>query len=472
MSEERKSGRTAWGWMAAYLFLRWILGTLPGYTFDVNAYKRWALFAARDGLTQVYRTSDFDYPPLYAYLLWPIGKLYGLLSPEALQSMSDTTLLTVLIKLPPLFFDLLLAWVLARFGRDLDLRGAKPLLLGTKRLAWGLVLPAFYLLNPAVLIDTAYWGQPDCIHSTFVVVAFLALAAGAPGVDSPAVLGRIRGAGAAWVALALATLMKPLGAPYLPLLLALTVAWYGLRGAMLGIAAAAVTTLVVLLPFLLNNPAKTLFDRLVGDVGAMPYTSVNGHNLWWALGGWRNAEEPWLGPLTATHVGLLLFGALLVALLWLGHRMHRTPQGAAGRVGTTAGQGLTLALVLGVGFFMLSTHMHENHLFIAIPLVLPLLPLAPRHQKPMLLLAFALTFGIALNLLLHDLTVPQQPPFTWGGPSGVESVHLKRPFFVTELWTIRLGTAWNLALFAALLVALFRRPGLLDAVGPDERHPS
>ena len=45
----------------------------PGYVSDMNAYKRWALRASQEGIAPVYATSDMDYPPLYAWILAPIG---------------------------------------------------------------------------------------------------------------------------------------------------------------------------------------------------------------------------------------------------------------------------------------------------------------------------------------------------------------------------------------------------------------
>jgi len=450
--------------LVAYLFLRWILATLPGYTFDVQAYKRWALHAARDGFTRVYTTSDFDYPPLYAYLLYPLGKLYGLISPEALQQLADTTLLTVLVKLPPLLFDLLIALLLRRFALGLESRNASatappfsmsaapPWRFGRVSIAWRDALPWLYLLHPAVLWDTGYWGQPDSIHSFFVLAAFLWLARGA--AEAPIGPWNRAPVWPAWTSLALATLMKPLGAPFFPLLLVVSLQLGGIKGTLWGIVAAGVTTVAVLAPFLASGEASAFVQRLVGDVGAMPYTSVNGHNLWWALGGWRNAEEPWLGPLTATQVGLVFFGLFLTALLArLVLISRQDPRAARGAVP------LAFASTLGFGFFMLSTHMHENHLFIVIPLLLPLLAVASPARRGITWVWLALGFGVLMNLVLHDLAAPSSFPFTLGGPSEVTSVHMKRPFFVAELWAIRFATFWNLALFGALLVWVFRPKG-------------
>lgn len=441
-------GQVRW-FLGGYLLLRWILATLPGYVADVAAYKRWALFAARDGLTNLYRVTDFDYPPLYAYILWPLGKLYGFLSPEALASMGDSTLLTVLIKLPPLVFDLGIAWLLAWFARELLPQGwfggstsVSGFRVGPRTYEWAIVLPTFYLMNPAVLFDTAYWGQVDCVHSFFLLASFLTLP---------------RRPWLAWVSITLATLMKPLGAPLVPLLFVLTLALHGWKRSALAFAAAGATALVALGPFFATYGFVGLLEQLRGDLTLLGYTSVNGHNLWWALGGWRNADAPFLGSLTATQVGLGLVGLFYLALLALAHVQHRRRSS-----GLVPAQVQALGMTVAFGFFMLSTHMHENHMFAVIPLALPLLCVTGPARRGMLLLFAALTLGVTSNLVLHDLEVSSHFPFTLGGASSVMNEHLKRPFFVAELWATRLSTLLNLSSFAVLLIWMVRRPGLLD----------
>ncbi len=452
-----RCGRLIWA-IGAYLFLRSILAFLPGYAPDLGAYRRWAQHAARDGLTQVYQTTDIDYPPLYAYLLWPLGKLSDALSPEVL-AMKGKSILR-LMKLPPLLFDLALGILLYRFARRWEGEGrtGPPIRLGSCLVPWSLFLPALYLLNPAVLFDTGYWGEPDSVHSFFVLAAFLVLGAGRVN----------QSAWPAWVLLTLATLMKPLAAPYFPLLFALSYAWCGLVPTLAGMSAALATAALVVGPFVLANGPALMMERLVGDVGAMPFTSSNAHNLWWALGAWRNAETPWLGPLSSTQVGFGLFAALLAAILWTGYRRHRREPG-----GLAAPEAYAFALLLGLGFFVLATHMHENHMFLVLPLALPLLPFETDPRRPMLKLYGALSVGVLLNLVLHDLTIPNRWPFTLGGPSTVLNLHLMRPFHQAELWAIRFSVAWNLACFVLTTGWVLRRDGrgLLDAVSGSP-HPA
>lgn len=448
--------------IGAYLLLRWVLATLPGYVYDVKLYKNWALYAARDGVEEVYaQRSGMDYPPLYAYILWPLGKVYLAAAPEAAAALDeamilDSPLLTILVKLPCLLFDLAIAGMLVLWTRALP-RGGEPD-------RWTRLLPWFYLLNPAVLFDSAYWGQPDSVHSAFVLAAFLWFARG-------------RTAWPAWVLLTLATLMKPLGAPFFPLLAAVSLARTGFRATLVGGLAAGATALLVFAPFLLTGRMAETTKRVVGDVGAMSYTSTNAHNLWWALGGWRDSHAPWLGPVTPTQFALALLAIFYLGVLLLGHRLHGRGWNLAALVprpnprgGITAAQSLGLAFLVGFGFFMLSTQMHENHMFVVLPLLLPLTALPGPSRRWTRGLFLAATLAVLLNLVLHDLDpvrqdMPKLGLLAAGGPSGVENVHLRRPFFVAELWAIRLSLWFNLALFGAVLLRSFRPGGWIDALG-------
>jgi hypothetical protein len=483
-----------------YALLRWVLLLHPGYVPDMNAYKRWALRASQEGIAQVYATSDMDYPPLYAWMLAPIGTVYGWIEPRATQVWTDpeasfvaanSRVFNLLIKLPPLFFDLGIGWLLFRLGRRADAdraqaradagRGSGPA--PRRRFPWSIVLPAAYLMNPAVIVDVAYWGQADSIHSFFVMAAFLALGfpgllrIGLPGrriavssasgggmeprggspADRPARGWRdARSAWPAWVLLALATLMKPLGLPFFPLLLVLTAVWCGWRGVVIGGLAAMATALVLFAPFLLAGQSASVFKRVVGDVSLMPYTSSNAHNLWWVLGAWKPADTPVVGPLSKTHFGILAFGISYLALLGTARRER-----AAARGRLTGPMGLLLSLGIAFSFFMLSTHMHENHLFLAVPLALALVPYDRPGERTFALLAAALTVGVSLNLVLHDLAIPSRFPFTLGGPTATMNEHLKRPFYAAELAAVRFAVVWNLAVFATFLWAVLRRGGIL-----------
>ena len=425
--------------LIGYLLLRSILAVLPGYDWDTTLFKQWALFAARDGVEEIYvQAEEMDYPPLIAYILYPLGKIYLATDPEAaddlaLEAIPESSALTALVKLPAIVFDLVIAGLLALWVRRLPAG-----LVHDDR--WTRFLPWLYLLNPAVLFNGAYWGQVDAIHSAFVLAAFLWLCWG-------------RSAWPAWVLLTLAVLMKPLAAPFFPLFAAASLVRYGLRSSVTGGLAAIGTGLLVFSPYLATGRIVPTIERVVGDLGAMAYMSTNGHNLWWALGGgWQDSEVPWLGPFTATQVAVVLFGLFYLAVFIVGQRLRA-------RDSTPI---LGLAFVVAFGFFMLATHMHENHVFVAIPLLLPLTVLrGPRLAWTRRILA-ALSVGLLLNMALHDERVLKLTYLAAGPASGVMNEHVERPFFLAELWAIRVSLWWNLVLFTVVVAESFRKGGWLE----------
>jgi hypothetical protein len=411
----------------AYLALRGAMLFQPGYQDDLKAYRRWALGAAEHGLAHVYTASDMDYPPLYAYALWPLGRAYLALSPGAgTPKGGDPALWTALVKLPPLVFDLATAALLFRLGRRADADAER-----AARLPWRFLLPGAYLANPAVVFDTGYWGHPDSVHSFFVLGALLLAADG-------------RAAGAC-VALALGALMKPLAAPFLPLLACLVWCRSGYAGLLRGAAAALATASVVFLPFVLAGEAGAVLRRVLLDLDAMPYTSVNAHNLWGLFGGWRPADAPLLGPLSATTIGLVLFGAALLGLLLLLLGLERGG-------GVSPQQACVLGAAVSFSFFMLSTHMHENHLFVALPLLAAALPLGREWRR---MFAFV-TLAVLLNLALHDPELPGRWPFTLGGATGVPRLSHGRVFFAGELLAVRAANAFSVGVFLAFSWSVLR----------------
>lgn len=438
--------KRVWIWgIGGYLILRWILGTLPGYVVDVLAYKRWLIHLGRSGITQIYKVSDFDYPPLYAYFLAPLGKLYGWMAPEALANFGDSTVLTLMVKLWPMAFDLAVAWTLYRIGRRLAPRPG--------RFQWSAILPAVYLLNPAVLYNNGYGGQPDSVLCFFVLTAFLAISRPAAVETRERGTRALAGSWPAWVLLTLAVCMKPLGAPYFPLLFVLSLLRYGIASTAWGVGAFAGTLALVFLPFLLSGQMAQFLHLLGSDAVKMAYTSVNANNLWWVLGSWKDSEVPILGPFTATQLGLSAFGIVYLLLLWKAYVLHRRQPG-----GLRVSQVLALAVAVGFSFFMLSTKLHENHLISVLPLLILLIP-AGRNWRGICAL---LSLGIFLNCMLHDPVVSRH--FTLGGPTGLVNHTVNRPFFLAEITAIWVAALVNVGTYFVFLLGIFGL-GWLDALG-------
>ncbi|MCA9728799.1 MAG: hypothetical protein KC729_14000, partial [Candidatus Eisenbacteria bacterium] len=213
------------------------------------------------------------------------------------------------------------------------------------------------------------------------------------------------------------------------------------------------------------------------------HTSSNAHNIWWVVGGWQNSEVPMLGPLTATQISMVLFAVFYLALLgkifllWRGDRpgnataLSQVP-GSVGSGGLREPQALAMVLLVAMTFFMVATHMHENHMFAALPLALPLvLVRGPLGRRGIVIYA-AVSLAVLFNIVSHDPRLTLHAPFTWGGETGTDNLHLHRPMLVGERWAIRFSTVWNLAVLGGLLIWSFLPNGLLDRLGQVEDRPA
>ncbi len=414
-----------WTALGANLLLRIWLASLPGYTADVQAYKRWALGSALGGLPAAYETVDVDYPPAYLYVLHGIGTLYlWIEAPGVDGEVRDSTLLTLLIKLPTLFFDLVVAGLLLSLVGRWRLWGS-----GRDDPGWGRWAAVLYLWNPAVLWSSGYWGQPDAVHTAAVVAAV-------------ALLVRLRWF-AAGAVLATGALVKPLAAPFVPLAAVASGLADGWRGMLRCAAGGLGATALVFLPFAAADRLFPTLGRVLLDIDAMPYASVNGHSLWWILAPWQDAGAPLVAGITPTALGLALFLGGYAVLL----QRSRVWLAGTGNPERPARM-FILAAAVAMWFFFVSTHMHENHLFQALPL---LLAVAGR-SRALAWLAAGCSIAILLNTTLHDPWLPYALPGFLSAESGVLDPHLPRPF----TWLQRIGSLSNTLLVASLALGTFR----------------
>jgi hypothetical protein len=243
--------------------------------------------------------------------------------------------------------------------------------------AWGTATAACYLANPATVFDVGHWGQPDGALALFAVLAVGWAAAGRWG--------------SAGAALALAALVKPQAWTLLPLVG--LVAWRagGRRAMGLAVAGGLVAAAPVLAPYALAGRLDDLLALPGVVVRAMPVVSGNAHNLWWLIVGVQGSSPvtiadtaPLLGPLSYRAVAAALLVVFLALTTWLV---------ASRRAGLAEGSALWV-----VGWFALTTQAHENHWYIALPLLCLALPRRPG----LLAAAVLLSFTGLLNLALQD----------------------------------------------------------------------
>jgi len=356
---------------AASLALQLLVAAVPDRMADLLVYRQWTRTMAVEGLEAAYwppaaRTPDeafkrppVDYPPVFPYVLGALGRACRSLAPELL---ANDRRLDFLIRVPLVVANAtlgVLLFVLLRHRSD-------------AKTATGIA--ALFVLNPAVVFDTAYWGQADALLA-LLVVAGLVLAPRRPEWG--------------WVALAAAALVKPLAYPFLPLVLLETAKRRGWKRASSSAIVGLATWGALLLPFLAAGRLGDIVVALFFQLDAMPYVSVNAHNAWWIIGRgvpWTPAWERAIGPVTYETLGLVAFGAFYLAVLvslWRSTHARALHFAAAS---------------VAFGLFVLTTHMHENHLFTFIPLLL----LAGGERPGWRRFCVAISAVMVLNMALHD----------------------------------------------------------------------
>lgn len=435
-SHSRESGLfrrvpTGLFWVAfgAYLLVRLMLLHADGYASDLHLYKHWALASGLMGFANVYESTGADYPPASVAALWAAGKAFVASQPPfAAGDIPIQIIPNWVIKLPHLVFDLLLGWLLHYLVSRRGLWGA-----GRRGPGWGRLAALFYWWNPAVLFGSAYWGQFDSMH------AFLACAAvAALGADRLIVSA---------ASLSLAGLSKPLAGPLLPVLVVTAALRHGVRGVVQAGLSGGLMAILVFAPFWATGRGMAVLDRVILDLDAMPYMSVNGHNLWWWLGGWRSADAPWLGPITPTEIGLLCFLAMTGWLLvrnaaWL--RRTQGPEYAAGL--------FVISAAIISTFFFFWTHMHENHLFLVVPLLIAVAGRNPRLGA----LAAVASVCVFMNEILHDPEIPMLLPGWLSASSGTIDPHMQRPYTWLQLWGSMLNPALAALVFVGTMIEALR----------------
>ena len=368
-----KESRLPWavgGILLAALILRLIVAAkIRGYNTDIGCFEAWSERMAQVGPLNFYAEDYFcDYPPGYMLLLAPVALLRSLFG-----IAYDSTAHIVLLKLLPILCDLIGAMLIYRFSeKRLGNRAA-------------LLLCAFYAFNPAVLVDSAAWGQIDSVLTLLLVVCALRMAEG----------GYI----SSLAAFALAVLIKPQALLFAPVgLTALVVRVVGrfrdpaveerravreLWLALAGLVVAFAILWGVALPFSAQSglsPIEWLWEKLFGATQGYRYMTVNTLNLYVILGqNWLRLEEAGVWPYIAWGLFALayLYAIFLQVLSKDGRKVFLT--GA-----------VLIVLVCTFGPMM-----HERYIYPAV--ILLLLAYADCRDRRLLWSALVLTATLFMN---------------------------------------------------------------------------
>lgn len=329
---------------------------INGHPFDLSTFKNWATTVASN-FSQFYQGRNAsDYPPLYIYVLFLIGKI------GSLSALSPY--FTLLLKLPSIIADIATSFLIYKLARKY------------LSLEISMLLAAFYTFNPAILINSTIWGQVDSFFTLIIVAALVMLSE--------------RKIGLASALFTAAVLMKPQGIIFLPVLFFELVRRKTLKSWLKVFVSSLVTAIVIVLPFSLNTNGLWIFKLFASTLGEYPYASVNAFNFFSLLGANFTKDAGTLFVFSYHSWGLIAI-VLITAFPWFLFIK------ANNRVYASA-----VALLLIVGVFTFSTRMHERYLFPAVALLI--LTFIYLRDKRLILLAsgFSATIYINTHFVLYE----------------------------------------------------------------------
>ncbi|MFY9710887.1 MAG: phospholipid carrier-dependent glycosyltransferase [Candidatus Cybelea sp.] len=347
-----------------------------GFPSDIASFEAWAIALIAHGSNGFYASTTFiDYPPGYFYILGIVGRFWSLFF-----SGHDVGLevLAILVKLPAILFDLALGVLIYVVARRF---GSEKIALGTA---------ALYLLNPAVVLVSALWGQVDSIACFFALLGAYALLRSGDFERARSTCWIVGG----WIALAYSLLIKPQAAALLPLLVAFAFVDSRRRCARItatgiGIGAAILFALLIAEPFHPGNAISTfgwLAHLYSFGSNLYPYNSVNAFNLWALRGTLWVPDDRNVFFLPQYAWGIALVLAALALIVWR-YLQDRSPRAL-----------LEACAIATLAFFTLATRMHERYIFNGLVFTIACVPFARRYLWGAVAVSIVLFADLAYSL--------------------------------------------------------------------------
>jgi Gpi18-like mannosyltransferase len=379
------------GVIVAAFFIRLYFVPVAGYAGDVFVYKEWSKAAVSQGVNNM----DTSYPPVYMYVLKGIGMFYKHFVPSF---ASDTYLFTLLVKLPSILSDILISLIIFFFIK--------------KRSSFkvGLFIAMAYAFNPAVIFDSAYWGQTDSFLILISLCSILAL------VYDNCFL--------AIVLAVVALLTKFQAAVLLPFIFLVIWQRHGAKRFFGGMIVAWGAFVATLAPYFYLHKVERVITMAAGAVGDFAFLSLYAFNVWWIYGNGQARGLPdtnlFFGLASCRLAGIIFFLLFIILLL---HYLYQ-------RVNDERAIFFSTAMAY-FAFYMLTTEMHER--YIMFPLIFLLL--AAFNDKKLMgaFIAFSFSAWVSLMCVLY-----------WTYPLNIFAFPLfKQPFLLGMSLAIL-----NVAIFA------------------------
>ncbi len=335
----------------------------PGFAGDIEALKNASIFLFKEPQSEFYKSFEIvTVSPTYSYILYIIGLIQTVLGLK-----SDGFFFNTLVKLPPIFADLLMGIFIYK------------LLYSRTNEKKALFLSLAYVLNPAVIVISGVWGQYDSVFAYLLVLSLYNLT-NKKYLNSS-------------VLYVLALLAKPMSIIYLPIYLFAVYAYFSeskntfsaIKDFLINIIINAATALLVLSPFIstiIADPGK-YFEQIL-ELN-MNYATINAYNFFAFLNAnWVPAENNFLFINFTVFSNIMLTTIVVFSVFFLFYIKNE-------------GKYFISALFVSVCYFMFTTKMHERYFFVSIPLLL--IVFIYMREKFMLLLYALFSSTFLMNVI-------------------------------------------------------------------------
>ncbi|MBP3324372.1 MAG: phospholipid carrier-dependent glycosyltransferase [Clostridia bacterium] len=278
--------------LSLVFFLSFILRIFLGYhtegfETDLYTFKAWGNILNTTKWDEIYSLNTFiDYPPGYLYILGGLDKLRIDLG----IGMYDE-IFTLMIKLPSIIADMVTGVIIY--------------FLGKKRVGEfnSLLISAAYLFCPAVLVNSAVWGQADSFTALLLLVSVILL-----------YKDRVFPAAAVY---GLGVICKPQMLIFAPLFIFALLYRKKFIKLIFGVLLSLGVILLVALPFTKNFDFTWLFKRYINTIDFYAYYSINAFNFWGMIGyNWKSLPIHGIGASVLGVIGPLIAVVLSGILLF------------------------------------------------------------------------------------------------------------------------------------------------------------
>jgi Gpi18-like mannosyltransferase len=401
----------------AAVFIRMILSTIFKSHLDMGMYVMWSDYLASKGCDGFYNFSHVVYGPIFMYMLMLSGKFTSFFHITGVGK-------EYLVKFWPVLTDFVGGYLIYMIGKKFN----KPKL--------GFVLGVFYALNPAIIVNSSIMGQFDSIPATMLLaVAYLFI------IKKPAY---------AAIMYTIAMLTKPQSIFLIPLVAYLflfqDIEWkrvisfqylksyflnrFYLLKLIVGFFGVVFTYVITVLPFYVSVPypvknptdpnhdpflplAHDMVTRIIDlfmwikrltincSLDDYPYATGNGFNLYTLLKGQTPTYDTAVSPLGISYATLAKIFVLLLCIfvVWILVRMRCSTFSI-----------FLSSYVLGFGFFMFYSRMHERYLMPAIIFAVVCIIWESRMWIPAIVISFCCFLNEYLlydrGIKIHDYWFP------------------------------------------------------------------